>query len=123
MEATQMGARPSQQVIKRRLNRLARTYVGVEFRVLYASNGETAILPINPETGEPELTNPQRFVVKNLWNKACTFDKIDPQSTFVAFSDKNPFLADYNEAMGELQRPKPITSKDSAFEIAKGLNS
>lgn len=47
-----MAARPSQAVIKRRLRSLANMYVGIEFRVLYASNGETAILPVNPATGE-----------------------------------------------------------------------
>ena len=30
-------------------------YVGVEFVVLYASNGEVAILPVNPETGMVDL--------------------------------------------------------------------
>lgn len=98
-----MGARASQKVIKRHLNSLAKKYVGVEFRVLYASNGETAILPVNPETGKPELTNPQRFVVKNLWNKMCAHDKVDPKGNFVVFSDANPFAAEYNEAMAALQ--------------------
>jgi hypothetical protein len=100
MEA--MGMRPSQAVIKRHLNRLARKYSGVEFRVLYASNGETAILPVNPETGEPEATNPQRFVLKNLWVKMCAHDKLDPKSNFVVFSDSNPFSAEYNREVGRL---------------------
>ncbi len=98
-----MGTRPTQQVIKRHLNRLAEKYLGVEFRVLYASNGETAILPVNPETGEPEVTNPQRFVVKNLWYKMCAHDKVDPKSNFVAFSESNPYAKEYNEAMAALQ--------------------
>lgn len=98
-----MGTRPSQKVIKNHLNKLAKKYSGVEFRVLYASNGETAILPVNPETGDAECTNPQRFVVKNLWNKMCAHDKLDPKSTFVVFSDTNPFTADYNNAMAKLQ--------------------
>jgi hypothetical protein len=57
-----MGTRPSQQAIKRTANRLASKYPGVEFRVLYASNGETAILPVDPSTGEPVACDPQRFV-------------------------------------------------------------
>lgn len=97
-----MGMRPTQQVIKRHLNKLAKKYSGVEFRVLYASNGETAILPVNPETGEPQLRNPQIFVVKNLWNKMCAHDKIDPKSNFVVFSANNPFTAAYNEAWAAL---------------------
>jgi hypothetical protein len=98
-----MGTRPTQATIKRHLKKLANKYVGVEFQVLYASNGETAILPVNPETGKPEMTNPQRFVVKNLWIKACRHDQIDPASMFVSFSDSNPFAKEYNEEMGKLQ--------------------
>jgi hypothetical protein len=98
-----MGLRASQATIKRDLTKMANKYVGVEFRVLYASNGETAILPVNPETGEPEVANPQRFVVKNLWYKMCAHDGIDPKSTFVVFSDSNPFSAAYNEAMAQLR--------------------
>jgi hypothetical protein len=97
-----MGARASQQVIRRHLNNMAKTYVGVEFRVLRASNGETSILPVNPETGKAELANPQKFVVKNLWNKMCAHDKIDPRSNFVVFSDSNPWTVDYNNAMAKL---------------------
>jgi hypothetical protein len=98
-----MGLRASQAEIKRHLTKMANKYPRVEFRVLYASNGETAILPVNPETGEPEACNPQVFVVKNLWNKMCAHDGIDPKSTFVVFSDSNPFSAAYNEAMAQLQ--------------------
>lgn len=97
-----MGAGVSQAKIKRYLNKMAKTYVGVEFRVLRASNGEVAILPVNPETGEAECGNPQRFVVKNLWNKMCKHDGIDPKSTFVVFSQTNPFTAEYNDAMAML---------------------
>ncbi len=99
-----MGAGVSEKTIKRHLNRMAKKYVGVEFQVLRASNGETAILPVNPETGKPELTNPQRFVVKNLWNKMCAHDKVDPKSTFVMLSESNPYSKEYNEAMAVLQR-------------------
>lgn len=38
--------------------------------------------------------------VKILWARACRFDGIDPKSTFVSFSDSNPHVAEYNEAMG-----------------------
>jgi hypothetical protein len=99
-----MGNRAPQSWVKKNLNKLAKEYSGVEFRVLYASNGETAILPVNPETGEAEMTNPQKFVVKNLWNKMCAHDKIDPRATFVAFSDSNPYTRAYNEAMVKLNK-------------------
>ena len=58
-----MGAGVSQAKIKRRLRYLANKYVGVEFVVLYASNGEVAILPVNPETGEGECAHPAEFVM------------------------------------------------------------
>lgn len=98
-----MRAGVPQATIKRHLTKMAHKYVGVEFRVLRASNGEVAILPVNPDTDEAEATNPQRFVVKNLWNKMCAHDKIDPKSNFVVFSDANPFSAEYNKAMSALQ--------------------
>jgi hypothetical protein len=104
VEEHQMGMRASQSVIKQHLNKMAKEYSGVEFRVLYASNGEIAILPVNPATGEAEMANPQKFVVKNLWNKMCAHDKIDPQATFVVFSDSNPYTVDYNNAMAKLQK-------------------
>lgn len=48
--------------------------------------------------------------VKNLWNKACEFDKIPSDSKFVTFSDKNPFVKEYNEAVGQLMRFKELQS-------------
>lgn len=97
---------PSEKNIKSFLNRQARKYVGVEFRVLRASNGEVAILPVNPDTGEAEIANPRQFEVKVLWNKLCLHDKIDPKAKFVAFSRSNPFQADYNHAFALLQAGK-----------------
>lgn len=98
-----MGMRASQAWVKRNLKAQAKKYVGIEFQVIYASNGETAILPVNPETGKLECTNPRKLQVKMLWNKMCRHDDVDPVSTFVVFSDSNPFAADYNEAMAKLQ--------------------
>jgi hypothetical protein len=59
-----MGMGASQAQVKRRLRFLANKYCGVEFRVIYASNGETAILPVNPATGELECTDPAKFMPK-----------------------------------------------------------
>lgn len=102
-----MAASPSEKLIKRAAKRLANKYPGIEFQVLRASNGEVAILPVNPETGKPEATNPQRFVVviaraavQTAWKAACEVDGIDPNSTFVVFSETNRHAAEYNKLMG-----------------------
>ena len=99
-----MAASPSEAKIKRFLKSQASKYVGVEFRVLRASNGEVAILPVNPETGDAEMANPRKFQVKYLWNRMCAHDKIEPKSNFVVFSDSNPWLREYDEAMALLQK-------------------
>ena len=98
-----MGMRASQGWVKRVLNKQAKRFPGVEFRAVYASNGETAVLPVDPTTGEVSIDNPQKFVVKNLWNKMCKHDGNDPQSMFVEFSKSNPYAAEYNEEMAKLQ--------------------
>ena len=36
-----------------------------------------------------------------LWNKACEHDKISPDSPFIVFSDDNPFIKEYNEALNK----------------------
>jgi hypothetical protein len=104
-----MGLRASQATIKRHLKKMANKYPGVEFQVLYASNGETAILPVNPTTGKPEATNPQVFVVeiakravKVSWEKMCAADGIDPTSKFVVFKESNPHFAEHNKLAGYL---------------------
>ena len=38
-----------------------------------------------------------RKQTKALWIKACEYDKIDPKSSFVVFSDDNPFTKEYDE--------------------------
>lgn len=39
------------------------------------------------------------MTVKQLWNKACEFDGIDPESKFVVFSKANPWVPAYNRAV------------------------
>ncbi len=34
---------------------------------------------------------------KELWIKACEYEKIDPKSSFVVFSKNNPFTKEYDE--------------------------
>jgi len=40
----------------------------------------------------------------SLWVKACEAEGIPVESKFVVFSDDNPYIKDYNEAVGRLQR-------------------
>ena len=40
--------------------------------------------------------------VANLWDAACKHDGIHPASTFVVWSDSNPYAKSYNDAMGLL---------------------
>jgi len=56
----------------------------------------------------PATKNPAELEqkVKSLWTKACEWEKIPPESKFVMFSDDNPFVKDYNEAVGKLLRFK-----------------
>ena len=42
--------------------------------------------------------------VKSLWEKACEWDKIPPESKFVVFSDDNPHLKASNDAVKKLLR-------------------
>ena len=99
-----MSKSPSKESINKFLKKQANKYPFVEFRVLRASNGEVAILPVNPETGEAQIANPRVFQVKELWNRMCAHDKIDPKSNFVAFSANNPWSNDYSEAFSKLQK-------------------
>ena len=36
------------------------------------------------------------YTLKELWNKACKFDGIEPSSKFVVFSTKNRWADKYN---------------------------
>jgi hypothetical protein len=95
-----MGARPSQAIIKRHLNRLANQNPGTEYRVLYASNGEVAILPVNPATGEPDASftpetarqqrggnihTAKRIIKNELTNWNVSHSRLSAQT--VSFSD------------------------------------
>ncbi len=42
--------------------------------------------------------------VHSLWVKACEAEGIPVESKFVVFSDDNPYVKEYNEAVGQLQR-------------------
>lgn len=45
-----------------------------------------------------EVSN-ARKQVQAVWVAMCRFDKIDPKSNFVIFSDTNPFAQEYNMRM------------------------
>ena len=38
------------------------------------------------------------YNIKELWRKACKHDGIPEDSSFVVFSEDNPYLTDYNKA-------------------------
>lgn len=98
-----MGMRASQAWVKRMLTKQANKYSGIEFRAIYASNGETAILPVDSRTGELSIENPRKLQVAYLWDRMCAADRIlDTKSNFVVFSPENPFHSEYNEAMSLL---------------------
>lgn len=40
-----------------------------------------------------------KWTIKQLWDKACEYDRIPPKSTFVVFSDHNPWIKKYNFAI------------------------
>jgi hypothetical protein len=41
---------------------------------------------------------------KAAWVSACKHDDIDPSSSFVSFSDDNPFVPFYEKALTEFQK-------------------
>ncbi len=65
--------------------------------------------------------------VRELWRKACEWERIPPESKFVVFSEKNPYNREYDEAMGKLLRYrqlrsgeyKPAVSGSGKFFIAQ----
>lgn len=40
-----------------------------------------------------------KWTLKQLWDKACEYDRIPPKSSFVVFSDHNPWAKKYNFGM------------------------
>jgi hypothetical protein len=40
-----------------------------------------------------------KWTLKQLWDKACEYDRIPIGSKFVVFSDHNPWLKKYNFAI------------------------
>ena len=43
-----------------------------------------------------ELMSKQVAKVKDLWVKACQYDGIDPDSSFVVHSERNPYVDNHN---------------------------
>lgn len=44
--------------------------------------------------------------VQDLWKKACKWEGIEPEAKFVVFSEDNPYMPEYDRAMGKLLRFK-----------------
>jgi len=61
--------------------------------------GKVPYLPAT-NSGSSELEEKAR----SLWTKACQAEGIPVESKFVVFSDDNPYIKAYNEAVGQLQR-------------------
>ena len=40
-----------------------------------------------------------KWTIKQLWDKACEYDRIPFDSKFVVFSDHNPWMKKYNFAI------------------------
>ena len=40
-----------------------------------------------------------KLTLKQLWDKACEYDRIPPKAQFVVFSKHNPWMAKYNAAI------------------------
>ena len=43
------------------------------------------------------MATTQSYTLRDLWVKACEYDKIDPNSKFVVFSKDNPWAKKYNK--------------------------
>lgn len=60
-------------------------------------------VPYLPQTRVPANIEEK---VKSLWKKACEAEGVPIDSKFVVFSDDNPYVREYNEAVGQLMRYK-----------------
>jgi uncharacterized membrane protein (UPF0127 family) len=65
----------------------------------------TGKMPYDKELEHPAVF-PQDLAekVREFWRKACEWEDIPLESKFVVFSDDNPYVKDYNEAVGQLLR-------------------
>jgi len=83
--------------------------------------------PLFPHTTRGQVSRlPQtelRDKARELWVKACEWEKIPPDSKFVIFSEDNPYMKEYHEAMGRLLRFKQVQSGQwrSAVTIVQRL--
>jgi hypothetical protein len=40
-----------------------------------------------------------KWTLRQLWDKACEYDRIPPKASFVVFSDHNPWKRKYDRAV------------------------
>ena len=65
---------------------------------------------ISPHSGRIEVKPALKVLAglqatyKAAWVSACNYDEIDPLSSFVVFSDNNPFVPFYEKGLTEYRR-------------------
>ena len=62
--------------------------------------------------------------VRGLWSKACVYEGYPPDSKFVEFSEGNPYVKEFNEAIGQLLRFKQFQTgewKPAVIKSKKAL--
>ena len=72
-------------------------------------------IPLAPATVPRDIEQK----VRGLWNKACSWEKIPPESKFVVFSNDNPYTREYNKAVGELLRYKQFQTGEWKPAVTK----
>ena len=56
--------------------------------------------------------------VRLAWHKACAYDKVDPSSSFVVFSDNNPHEKIYNQEVADyLQACKDFEDNKKSIPV------
>lgn len=58
------------------------------------------------------------FKCKRLWRRACEHDGIDPKESFVAFSDNNPFVREYEAAFREFRGEEAVPARSEVIRFA-----
>ncbi len=67
-------------------------------------------------TNTMTTTSGVTYTARELWDKACEHDGIQPNSKFVVFSDANPWMKKYNTLMLLQQTSRmPKTTSESEW--------
>ncbi len=60
---------------------------------------------------------------KDLWNRACDWDKIPRNSKFIVFSPNNPYAKKQNEVMGQLMKYRRLIQAGGGLQHRPGPQS